>query len=70
MLKFLGKIFSSNAAKSIAVHGFAIPIIGTIVGYEVQKALIKNDQKKALKQKAAEKENVGAEVMDISEFGD
>lgn len=39
-----------NAGMQIGLHGLLIPALGTLVGFFVQKKLIQNEQKKAIKQ--------------------
>ena len=61
---FLGKFLGSTAAKTILLQGVAVPIIGTIVGFEVQKGLIKREQKKAMKQQS-KAESINGEIVDV-----
>lgn len=68
---FLTKVFGSTVAKTIMLQGIAVPVIGTVVGFEVQKALIKREQKKALKaqQEQAAKGQIDGEVIDVDSNG-
>lgn len=65
---FLTKIFGSKSIQAIVVQGIIIPIVGTIVGFEVQKKLINREQKKA---KAAEEiEQIDGEVVEVEQLPD
>lgn len=42
------KILGSTAVKTVLLHGVIVPVIATVVSYEVQKAIMKREQQKAM----------------------
>lgn len=42
------KILGSAAVKTVLLHGVIVPVVATVVSYEVQKAIMKREQQKAM----------------------
>jgi len=59
------KILGSTAVKTVLLHGVIVPIVATVVSYEVQKAIVKREQQKAMlieQAKASNQESIEVPV--------